>query len=135
MPVGGVAAEPAAEVVEDSASCHLGKGGNYQIEGGPLDVVAFSGRPPLQGPLIQQVAQGAGHGKLGRLAEAALCGVRLFQQLLARIAQQVFIGHRTGFGGGRFQFGQHLGHALGLPFEVFSFVFEYLPDAQQQVDE
>ena len=86
-PIGGVAAEAAAEMVVDAASGHLGEGGHDQVEGLALPLPGLLG----VGPMAQHPVQGGGHRKLRRPAKAAFLLIVLFAQLLPGGGQERLI--------------------------------------------
>ena len=86
-PVGGVAAEAAAEMVVDAASGHLGEGGHDHVEGLALPLARLLG----VGPMAQHPVQRGGHGKLRRPAKAAFLLIVLLTQLPPGGGQQILV--------------------------------------------
>ena len=129
LPVGGVTAETAADVVVDAAAGDLGERGHGHVEGAPLGrAVALGVRP-----MAQQARDGAGHRKLRGAAEPALHRIERGGQLLNGLVQQGAVFKPLGFHRGRRQAGQGARQPLALGVQFATLLLEGFGHVQQEV--
>ena len=128
--VGGIAAEAAADVVEDAAARDVRERDHRHLERFAVFRRALLRRRATgECPMPQQPFDRGRHRELRRGAEAAFARVVLARQLIARRGEQ-YVVLQLARRGGRIQIAEHVGELGALRGEFVALVAEYLRHAQ-----